>query len=175
MAKRFFEGSHHAAAYAIYRPTPPASLIEEIISKVPNKDLAVDVGCGSGQNTGMTHWPMSSLHLGIDSAVCLQFGKNDSCLFKICSHCDCISWTWVMCQNIGVFSPYFSKVVGIDISESQIYEAKQKYAANSNTEFKYIQYTLLYKLQVTTLSKEPKNLGNGCSVLVLRKLKNFFT
>ena len=66
-----------------------------------------------------------------------------------------------MCQNIGVFSPYFSKVVGIDISESQIYEAKQKYAANSNIEFKYIQihhsYTSYNSVQRTEKSQNVKN------------------
>ena len=51
MAKRCFEGVQHTKNYAIFRPSPPNSLIEHILSKMKNRDLAVDIGCGSGQNT----------------------------------------------------------------------------------------------------------------------------
>ena len=71
MANKLFEGNEHSKIYALYRPTPPISLIEEILEKVPNKGLALDVGCGTGQNT-------------------------------------------------RILSPYFDKVVGLDVSETQI-------------------------------------------------------
>ncbi|XP_050695492.1 putative methyltransferase DDB_G0268948 isoform X4 [Eriocheir sinensis] len=56
MANRFFEGAAHAAAYARFRPHPPQSLIEEVMSYLKGKyngtlAAAVDVGCGSGQST----------------------------------------------------------------------------------------------------------------------------
>ena len=51
MAKRCFEDVQHTKKYAIFRPSPPNSLIEDILSKMKNRDLAVDIGCGSGQNT----------------------------------------------------------------------------------------------------------------------------
>ncbi|TNN38099.1 putative methyltransferase [Liparis tanakae] len=55
MAVRLFEGRDHAAAYLQYRVTP-GELIDIIMSymgkKTPNQcNLAVDVGCGSGQGT----------------------------------------------------------------------------------------------------------------------------
>ena len=31
---RYFEGKSHAAAYAAYRPAPPASLIEKIVNNI---------------------------------------------------------------------------------------------------------------------------------------------
>lgn len=69
MANRFFEGAAHAAAYAKFRPHPPLSLVERIVSFAKesifmNKNgitkrltqaeplkAAADVGCGSGQST----------------------------------------------------------------------------------------------------------------------------
>ncbi|XP_059184274.1 putative methyltransferase DDB_G0268948 [Centropristis striata] len=55
MAVRLFEGQDHAAAYQQYRVTPD-ELISRIMSymekKTPNQfNLALDVGCGSGQGT----------------------------------------------------------------------------------------------------------------------------
>ena len=37
MAKRFFEGAQHSLNYALYRPTPPKSLISEIVSNVKHR------------------------------------------------------------------------------------------------------------------------------------------
>ncbi|XP_045138420.1 putative methyltransferase DDB_G0268948 isoform X3 [Portunus trituberculatus] len=56
MANRFFEGAAHAAAYARFRPHPPQSLIDNILSFLKSKytgalAAAADVGCGSGQTT----------------------------------------------------------------------------------------------------------------------------
>ncbi|XP_042871353.1 putative methyltransferase DDB_G0268948 isoform X2 [Penaeus japonicus] len=69
MANRFFEGAAHAAAYAKFRPLPPISLVERIVSFAKeticmNKNVSIkktmqaepltgaaDVGCGSGQST----------------------------------------------------------------------------------------------------------------------------
>ncbi|XP_074483365.1 putative methyltransferase DDB_G0268948 [Sebastes fasciatus] len=55
MAVRLFETKHHASAYLQYR-VAPVELVNRIVSfmekKTPNRfDLAVDVGCGSGQGT----------------------------------------------------------------------------------------------------------------------------
>ena len=51
MAKRHFEGEQHAKEYAKFRPSPPDSLIKYVISKTKKNDLALDIGCGSGQMT----------------------------------------------------------------------------------------------------------------------------
>uniref|UniRef100_A0A2P2I0K5 Methyltransferase DDB_G0268948-like n=2 Tax=Hirondellea gigas TaxID=1518452 RepID=A0A2P2I0K5_9CRUS len=54
---RLFEAAGHAALYAKFRPTPPASLNAAVINylkiKMGSDELshAVDVGCGSGQST----------------------------------------------------------------------------------------------------------------------------
>uniref|UniRef100_A0A8C2XDZ9 Si:ch211-93g23.2 n=1 Tax=Cyclopterus lumpus TaxID=8103 RepID=A0A8C2XDZ9_CYCLU len=54
MSVRLFEGRDHAAAYLQYRVTPD-ELISTVMSYMKNKvkccNLAVDVGCGSGQGT----------------------------------------------------------------------------------------------------------------------------
>nr|XP_056721364.1 putative methyltransferase DDB_G0268948 [Euleptes europaea] len=81
MATRLFEGKDHASVYLKYRFSPPEKLQEVVFSYLENKkvtsfQLAVDVGCGSGQST-------------------LWLAKR------------------------------FEKVVGTDISEAQIEEAKQ--------------------------------------------------
>ncbi|XP_073318668.1 putative methyltransferase DDB_G0268948 [Pagrus major] len=55
MAVRLFEGKDHAAAYLQYRITPHeivSTVMKYMKKKTPNQfDLAVDVGCGSGQGT----------------------------------------------------------------------------------------------------------------------------
>ena len=55
MAIRLFEGKEHAKLYAKYRPTFPGAIYDEIIKYCSSgtlpMDLAVDVGCGSGQST----------------------------------------------------------------------------------------------------------------------------
>ncbi|XP_036401153.1 putative methyltransferase DDB_G0268948 isoform X1 [Megalops cyprinoides] len=56
MANRLFEGKEQAVAYQKYRVSPSQELIGEILTFLEKKkekpfDLAVDVGCGSGQGT----------------------------------------------------------------------------------------------------------------------------
>ena len=51
MAKRYFEGDLHSKEYAKFRPSPPDDLIKYVISKTKKNDLALDIGCGSGQMT----------------------------------------------------------------------------------------------------------------------------
>ncbi|MES2497035.1 MAG: class I SAM-dependent methyltransferase [Pseudomonadota bacterium] len=41
--------SSHAAAYASYRPAYPPELADWLASLVPAREIALDVGCGSGQ------------------------------------------------------------------------------------------------------------------------------
>nr|XP_046238835.1 putative methyltransferase DDB_G0268948 [Scatophagus argus] len=83
MAVRLFEGRDHAAAYRRYR-VAPLELIDRIMNYMEKKtpkqfNLAVDVGCGSGQGTTL-------------------------------------------------LAPYFTKVVGTDVSPAQVEAA----LANSN-------------------------------------------
>ncbi|XP_057192789.1 putative methyltransferase DDB_G0268948 isoform X1 [Triplophysa rosa] len=56
MAVRLFEGKEHASSYWKYRISPSQELISKIMqflmsNKESPYDLAVDVGCGSGQGT----------------------------------------------------------------------------------------------------------------------------
>ena len=62
MAYRLFEGSQHARLYAQYRPQPPPALIARVVSFVRESaplERAVDVGCGTGQNSRLlaAHFP----------------------------------------------------------------------------------------------------------------------
>ncbi|XP_041057552.1 putative methyltransferase DDB_G0268948 [Carcharodon carcharias] len=81
MALHFFEEQAHTALYRKYRLPSPSEIHSLIFSYLQRKkgepfNLAVDIGCRSGQSTrGM--------------------------------------------------APYFEKVIGIDVSESQIEEAKK--------------------------------------------------
>lgn len=91
MSKRYFEGNEHVKLYSKYRPSYPHDLIEKIINYLKEKDngpyeLAIDVGCGSGQ----------------------------------------ASW---------LLSPYFNKVIGYDVSENQIKQAKFQCSESSNVNF----------------------------------------
>jgi len=61
---RLFESSLHARLYAQFRPEPPKSLINRVIQFVKAGaplDRAVDVGCGSGQNTRLLAQHFSSV------------------------------------------------------------------------------------------------------------------
>ncbi|KAL7881307.1 hypothetical protein AOLI_G00081550 [Acnodon oligacanthus] len=56
MTHRLFEEKHHASIYQKYRTTPPDNVKEIILQyldkkKGPPHELAVDLGCGTGQNT----------------------------------------------------------------------------------------------------------------------------
>ncbi|KAL7881309.1 hypothetical protein AOLI_G00081570 [Acnodon oligacanthus] len=56
MAVRLFEGQEHASSYLKYRVTPPEELITKILTFLSSHngslcELAVDLGCGSGQGT----------------------------------------------------------------------------------------------------------------------------
>ncbi|XP_072541375.1 putative methyltransferase DDB_G0268948 [Salminus brasiliensis] len=80
MTYRLFEEKHHASIYQKYRLIPPDEVKELVLQYLDKKkgrphELAVDLGCGTGQNTRL-------------------------------------------------LSPYFQKVVGIDVSESQLDEAR---------------------------------------------------
>ena len=52
---RQFEGCGHTALYARYRPRPPPSLVRSILQLLDGgpapRSLALDVGCGSGEQT----------------------------------------------------------------------------------------------------------------------------
>ncbi|KAL0963935.1 hypothetical protein UPYG_G00315540 [Umbra pygmaea] len=67
MAHRLFEGKEHAASYWKYRVSPSSQLIEEVMSFLEKRrgvqlfDLAVDVGCGSGQGTRLLAPKFSSV------------------------------------------------------------------------------------------------------------------
>ena len=57
MYSTLFEGANHSAVYADFRPSAPQPLIQSVLDylceKIPKDQwkCAIDVGCGSGQNT----------------------------------------------------------------------------------------------------------------------------
>ncbi|KAG7271083.1 hypothetical protein CRUP_026015 [Coryphaenoides rupestris] len=56
MAHRLFEGKEHAKAYLKFRLSPSERLIQQVVDYVEKQkglplDLALDVGCGSGQGS----------------------------------------------------------------------------------------------------------------------------
>ncbi|CAG7838427.1 unnamed protein product [Allacma fusca] len=56
MANRYFENENHTKLYQKYRMTAPKALVQRVINYLKEKysgelELAVDIGCGSGQNT----------------------------------------------------------------------------------------------------------------------------
>ena len=83
MASQLFQGKAIADAYASFRPVYPKALVSEII-KFCNADtpaskleLAVDVGCGSGQSTLLLKEHFNSI-LGVDvSAAQVEKAPKD--------------------------------------------------------------------------------------------------
>ncbi|KAM4558366.1 putative methyltransferase [Odontesthes bonariensis] len=74
MAYRLFEGKEHASVYQKYRFTPPTDLKNVIIQYLDRKKgrphvLAVDLGCGTGQNTRLLA-PHFKEVAGIDISEC---------------------------------------------------------------------------------------------------------
>jgi len=57
MSVRIFEGSNHANIYSKFRPIVPDNVIDCVLDYLKRKidsndwNIAVDVGCGSGQGT----------------------------------------------------------------------------------------------------------------------------
>ncbi|XP_069009739.1 putative methyltransferase DDB_G0268948 [Embiotoca jacksoni] len=78
MAYRLFEGKDHASIYQKYRFTPPNDLKNIIIQYLDKKKgqphvLAVDLGCGTGQNSRLLA-PHFKEVVGIDISEC-QLGE----------------------------------------------------------------------------------------------------
>ncbi|XP_066542720.1 putative methyltransferase DDB_G0268948 [Hoplias malabaricus] len=74
MSFRLFEEKHHASLYQKYRLSPAREVKELILKyleekKGPPHELAVDLGCGTGQNTRLLA-PHFQKVLGIDVSEC---------------------------------------------------------------------------------------------------------
>ncbi|XP_053733788.1 uncharacterized protein LOC128766291 [Synchiropus splendidus] len=93
MAHRLFEGKEHAASYLKYRISPSTELIGQIINFVEKQksrplELALDVGCGSGQGTVLLSKHCNSL-VGIDVSpsqlqMALQYSREPNITYKEC-------------------------------------------------------------------------------------------
>ncbi|XP_010895894.2 putative methyltransferase DDB_G0268948 [Esox lucius] len=94
MAHRLFEDKEHAASYWKYRVSPSPQLIEEIVSFLKKRrdvqpcDLAVDVGCGSGQGTRLLA-PHFSTVVGTDVSpaqlgVALKHAADTNVSYRQC-------------------------------------------------------------------------------------------
>uniref|UniRef100_A0A4W6GA74 Zgc:162780 n=1 Tax=Lates calcarifer TaxID=8187 RepID=A0A4W6GA74_LATCA len=83
MAYRLFEGKEHAASYWKYRISPSDHLIQQVLDFLEKKkggpfELAVDVGCGSGQGTLLLAKHFPSLE------VALQHAKEPNITYRQC-------------------------------------------------------------------------------------------
>uniref|UniRef100_A0A3B4YY36 Zgc:162780 n=1 Tax=Seriola lalandi dorsalis TaxID=1841481 RepID=A0A3B4YY36_SERLL len=98
MAYRLFEGKEHAASYCKYRISPSDHLIQQVLDFLEKQvrfitrcrpfELAVDVGCGSGQGTLLLAKHFASV-VGTDVSpaqleVALQHVKEPNITYKQC-------------------------------------------------------------------------------------------
>ncbi|KAM6970555.1 putative methyltransferase [Aplochiton taeniatus] len=92
MAHRLFEGKKHAASYWKYRVSPSQQLIQDVLAFVRRQgmpfDLAVDVGCGSGQGTVLLANHFVSV-VGTDVSpaqleVAMKYGTAPNILYREC-------------------------------------------------------------------------------------------
>ncbi|KAI7810583.1 putative methyltransferase DDB_G0268948 [Triplophysa rosa] len=87
MAQRHFEEKQHAKSYRCYRVSPPQQLIDEVLNflrKRDQLDLAVDVGCGSGQGTELLA-PYFLTVVGIDiSRAQLEIADGEEHAPNVC-------------------------------------------------------------------------------------------
>ncbi|KAM9804495.1 uncharacterized protein ACB057_006354 [Neosynchiropus ocellatus] len=93
MAHRLFEGKEHAASYLKYRISPSTELIGQIINFVEKQksrplELAVDVGCGSGQGTVLLSKHFTAV-VGTDVSpsqleMALRYSQEPNITYKQC-------------------------------------------------------------------------------------------
>ncbi|XP_029968534.1 putative methyltransferase DDB_G0268948 isoform X2 [Salarias fasciatus] len=93
MAHRLFEGKEHAASYWKYRISPSDQLMQQVFDflekqSAPPYELAVDVGCGSGQGTLRLAKHFASV-LGTDVSpaqleMALQHATQPNITYKQC-------------------------------------------------------------------------------------------
>ncbi|XP_044072022.1 putative methyltransferase DDB_G0268948 [Siniperca chuatsi] len=93
MAYRLFEGKKHASSYWKYRISPSDHLIQQVLDFLEKQkgrpfELAVDVGCGSGQGTVLLAKHFASV-VGTDVSpaqleVALQHAKEPNITYRQC-------------------------------------------------------------------------------------------
>lgn len=94
MAYRLFEGKKHASSYWKYRISPSDHLMQQVLGFLEKKkghpfELAVDVGCGSGQGTVLLAKHFSSV-VGTDVSpaqieMALQHAKEPNITYRLCA------------------------------------------------------------------------------------------
>ncbi|KAM4731173.1 putative methyltransferase [Anableps anableps] len=94
MTYRLFEGKEHAASYWKYRVSPSDHLIQQVLGFLEKHrgrpfELAVDVGCGSGQGTLLLSKHFASV-VGTDVSpaqleVALQQAKEPNITYRQCA------------------------------------------------------------------------------------------
>ncbi|XP_020500419.2 putative methyltransferase DDB_G0268948 [Labrus bergylta] len=93
MTYRLFEGKEHASSYWKYRISPSDHLIQQVIDFLEKQkggpyELAVDVGCGSGQGTVLLSKHFASV-VGTDVSpaqieMALQHAKEPNVTYRHC-------------------------------------------------------------------------------------------
>nr|XP_046260576.1 demethylmenaquinone methyltransferase-like [Scatophagus argus] len=93
MAYRLFEGKEHTSSYWKYRPSPSDHLMQQILDFVKKHkghpfELAVDVGCGSGQGTVLLAKHFTSV-VGTDVSpaqveMALQHAQKPNITYREC-------------------------------------------------------------------------------------------
>ncbi|EEB17383.1 conserved hypothetical protein [Pediculus humanus corporis] len=102
MSFKYFEAESHISTYNKFRPIPPKSLIEKIIEFTKREkvlepfELAVDVGCGSGQSTEVLS-PFFKRVIGIDSSDLIIEEARKKC------HCLNVFYSWTSTPLAGCF------------------------------------------------------------------------
>ncbi|XP_017276111.1 putative methyltransferase DDB_G0268948 isoform X2 [Kryptolebias marmoratus] len=94
MAHRLFEGKEHAASYWKYRICPSDHLMQQVLDFLQKQkgdpfELAVDVGCGSGQGTQLLAKHFAAV-VGTDVSpaqieVALQHAKEPNVTYRLCA------------------------------------------------------------------------------------------
>ena len=93
---RMFEGSQHARLYAQFRPDPPAPLLERVLEFVRRSaplQRAVDVGCGTGQNSRL-------LAAHFDSVLATDISPSQVAEAAAAGSCDNISYQAAPAEQI---------------------------------------------------------------------------
>ncbi|XP_053296697.1 putative methyltransferase DDB_G0268948 [Pleuronectes platessa] len=94
MAHRLFEGKKHAASYLKYRVSPSEHLIQQVLGFLEKRkarpfELAVDVGCGSGQGTRLLAHHFASV-VGTDVSpaqldLAVQYALEANITYRECA------------------------------------------------------------------------------------------
>ncbi|KAK2712445.1 hypothetical protein QYM36_011212, partial [Artemia franciscana] len=154
MSQRYFEDPEHARLYAKYRTVPPPNLIKRVIGYLEEKARSL-----VPLNLGLIEFVFST------DMVLLYWRKTNEVDAKgrqLALDFGCGSG-----QNTNTIAPYFFRVVGLDISEAQILEARKK-SPRENAEF------MVSPAEAAPFSSSSAQLVTSCVACHWFNLPNFY-